>query len=78
MAEETWEEVWAHRRSKAPLLGGREQEGKSALGNSLYTCPGSQRVVCWHRLWVARSHMLWLQETGRFLCGLQVAGHLWQ
>ena len=62
-AEGTGEKVWAHRRSKTPLLGrvrGRGAAGQRNLPE--HVCWGSQRAGhLWHRLWV----------TGNFLCGLR-------
>ena len=78
MAEETQEKVWVCRKSKAPLLG-RERGGGEALHGNLpvRTCMGSQSVGClWCRLLLARSHLLWLWKTGRFLFRLWVDGHL--
>ena len=54
------EEVWAHRKSKAPLLVRARGQGADHHRN-LFPCPhtGSQSVGClWHRLWVARGHLL--------------------
>ena len=65
-AKGSWEEVWAHRRSKAPLLG-RTRGGGADHHRNLFpcTCAGSQRVGClWYRLWVVRGHLLGLQDTG--------------
>ena len=44
MAGGTREKVWAHRRSKAPLLGRLEEEGRTAIGISLCMQVGSERV----------------------------------
>ena len=33
-AERTQEEVWAHKRSKAPLLGTRRRRGGTTIGTS--------------------------------------------
>ena len=57
-AEETWEEVWAHRRSKVPLLGMARGGGADHPGN-LFPCThvDSQRAGHhWCRLQVARGH----------------------
>ena len=59
MAEGTWEKVWVRKRGKMPLLGRVRGGGVDAIGISLCTCSGSQRVG---RL------LVWLQETGSFLC----------
>ena len=78
MAEGTWKKVWAHRRGKAPLLGRERGGGVDCHRNLLaHARLGSQRVGhLWHRLGMVRSHLLWLQETGSFSCGLWVAGNL--
>ena len=61
-AKRTWEKVWAHRRSKAPLLG-RVRGGGADYHRNLpaHACTGSQRAGhLWFRLWLARSHLLGL------------------
>ena len=72
MAEGTLEEVSTH-RSKVPLLGRMRGGGADHHRNlPVHACAGSQRVGhLWHRLWVARSHLFGLQETGHFLYGLR-------
>ena len=78
VAEGTQEEVWAYRRSKAPLLG-RVRGGRVDLHRNLFpcSCMDSQRVesLCYMPC-VARGQLLRLWETEHLLCGLQVAGHL--
>lgn len=57
--------------------GRRRRRGRAAIGISLRMRWRALRGWClWHRLWVARSYLLWLQETGHFLCRPQVAGNL--
>ena len=76
MAERTWEEVWAFKRSKEPLLWRAREGGWTAIGISLHTQERSPSRRVGHlgcRLQVARSHLLRLRETRRFLCRLQVA-----
>ena len=63
-AKRTWEEVWAHRRNKMPLLG-RARGGGEDHHSNLFPCicMGPQRVgSLWHRLHVARYHLFGLQE----------------
>ena len=65
-AEGTCEEVWASKRGKAPLLGKVRGGGSDSHGN-LFPCThvGSQRAGhLRHSLWVVRSHLLGLWETG--------------
>ena len=71
-AEGTWEEVWAHRRSKVPLLGKVRGGGVDHHRNlPMHVHMGSQRAGClWCRLWVVRSLLLRLRETRHFLCRL--------
>ena len=69
----------AHKRRKAPLLLGRARGRGVDCHRNLLHCAhaDSQRTGhLWPRLWVARGHLLWLQETRCFLCGPQVARHL--
>ena len=78
MVEGTQEKVWAHRRSKVPLLGrargGREDHH---MNLSAHMSAGSQRAGhLWCRLQVVRSHFLGIWETGVLLCRLRVAGIL--
>ena len=65
MAEGTQEKVWACRRSKESSLG-RVRGGGADHHRNLPTqvCTGSHRAGrLWHRLLLARSHLLRLQET---------------
>ena len=76
MAEGTWEEVWAHRRSKALLLG-RARAGREDCHSNLPVhtelseggTPLAQAMD---------GEKLLAQATGnwQFLSGLWVAGHL--
>ena len=77
-AEGTQEKVWAHRRSKAPLLGMVRAGGVDHHRNfPVHACVGSQRVGhLWCCLRVARGPLLRLQKTGCFWHRLWVAGHL--
>ena len=73
-AEGTLEKVRAIGEARRHFWGGREQEG---WGSKKFPCAqgGSQRAGrLWHRLPVARSHLLELQETGHFSCGLRAVG----
>ena len=76
-AKGTWEEIWAHRRSKGPLLRRTRGGGGDRHRNLFsYACIGSERVG---HLWcrqVVRGHLLGLQKTWCLLCGLQVTQHL--
>ena len=78
IAERTWDKVWACRRSKAPLLE-RERGGETDSHRNLpvHGHMLSKLGLLWCRLQVARSDLLWLQETGFLLCGVQVARHIW-
>ena len=76
MAEGTWEEVWALRRSKAPLLGrvrGGGVENSRNLPEQVRALRGWGASGAGYR-W--RGHLLQLRETRCFLCGLWVAGNL--
>ena len=77
MSVRTQEKVWAHRRSKVPLLG-RVKGGVDHHRNLLvHVHLGSERaghVGC--RLWVAKSHLFWLRDTRYFLCRRWVARNL--
>ena len=56
--EGTLEEIWAHRRIKALLLG-RVRGGGADCHRNLFPYKHSQREGClWHRLQVARGHLL--------------------
>ena len=58
--------------------GGQEEEGWTTIRISFpaHVCVDFQRVEhIWHRLQVARGHLLGLWETGHLSCRLQVAGH---
>ena len=48
-AKRTWEKVWAHRRSKAPLLG-REREGTNHHGNIIHGAWAKQDQELLHGL----------------------------
>ena len=78
-AEGTPEEGQPCRRHTVPPLGRVRGGGEDGHGNPpahVHT-EGSQRVGrLWHRLWVAKGHLLGPWETGRLLCMLQVARHL--
>ena len=78
LSRKTWEKVWACRRSKAPLLGRVRRTGVDRHRNlPTHVCMDSQRAGrLWNRLWMARSHLVVLQETGHFLYRLWVARHL--
>ena len=74
MAEGSWEQVWAHGRSKVPLLR-REKAGEVDHHRNLpaQVCTGFQRAGhLWHKLQVVRSHLLRLLETKHFLGRLRV------
>ena len=74
-AKGTREDIWACRRSKVPCWEGGEEKGWTTIGISLRMV--SQKVGhLWHRLWVAKSHLLRLWETRHFLCRLWIPGHL--
>ena len=50
--------------------GGQGKEGQSAIGIAfLCMCRNSEAGSISHRLWVARNHLLSLQETGCLLLG---------
>ena len=76
-AEGTWEEVWAYRRSKVPLLG-RVREGEADHHRNL---PANRQALRGQGAsgtgyrWQKATY-LGLQETECFLCGLWVARHL--
>lgn len=74
IAEGSWEEVWDHRSSKAPLLG-RVTGGKADHHRNIIPCTlaGSQRAAClWCKLWVIMQHM------PRIMCiGGPRAGYRW-
>ena len=73
--------VQAHRRSKGPLLGRGEEEGRTAIGNSLHLSmhmpEGSQKAgQLWHRLGVGgRWQKSLLLILGRL--GTSCAGYRW-
>lgn len=75
MTEGTREKVWACRRSKAPLLVRVRVGGADGHRNlPVKAQEGIQRAGgLWCRLQVARSHLLRLLETERFLCRLLMA-----
>ena len=75
MAEGTREKVWAHRRSKAPLLGRARGGGEDRHKNlPAHVHTRSQRTECpWFLLRVVRSHLLRPWEARCFLCRLQMA-----
>ena len=65
-------------RSKVALLGRARGGGEDCHG-TLFPCTltSSKRVgYPWHRMWVARGHLLGPQETRRLLCRLSVAEQL--
>ena len=73
-AEGTQEEVWAQRRSKAPLLG-RVAGGEVDRHRNIFPCTraDSQMAGClWLRISVARNQLRGLQVTEHLLCGLWV------
>ena len=71
-AKVTPEEVWAHRRSKVPLLE-RQRKGGGYHHRNIFPCTymESHRAGhLWHRVRVVRCHFLVLRVTGHLLCGL--------
>ena len=68
-AEGTQEEVWAQGKARCHCWRGQEEEeGWTARNLPVHMHSGSQRVGCLQcRPWVARSHLLRLQETGHLL-----------
>ena len=76
MVKETWEEVWACRRSKVPLLGRARGRGVDHHKNLLHHADSQRVGNLWFRLQVAGGHLIWLQETGCSLCRLRLAGNL--
>lgn len=70
-AEGTQEEVWAHRRSKAALLGRARWVRVDHHRNIfLWTRADSQRVMCLCFRPLVSHHLCGLQVTGYLLCGL--------
>ena len=81
MAEGTWEKILTHRRGKVPLSGRREEEGLTAIGNSLNwgVCMGPWALSGWGGSgtgYRGEKPLAHLGDTRCFLCRLSVARHL--
>ena len=77
MAEGTREKVWAHRRSKVPLLG-RVRAGGEDRHRNLPACTWALRGWDAFDTHATGGNKLFAGTTGDwcFLCRLWVAGHL--
>ena len=71
-AKRTQEEVWAHRRSKALLLGGQEEEGWAATGTSLCMSRASGSKALLMQAKDSMETLVW--ATGR---GVNHCSYLW-
>ena len=64
IAEGTQDKVWAYRRNKVPLLGRVRGRGVDHHRNLFHVHADSQMVGhLWHKLQMARGHLLRLWET---------------